>query len=157
MNIQIPETYKIEFLKNITLNMYYNNIPDDVIENTFKYKKGETAIVSTIKINVPNQVVTFLFEAGSIDEVDVFADIPMDAFKLLEIKITAWKKCDEGMKFADMTDKQLQQIVVDCNDAIASECNAASDYTNFYNAIKELEARGYKITGVRKLKFKKTK
>jgi hypothetical protein len=52
-----------------------------------------------------------------------------------------------------MGDEQLKEIAQSHNTGSSS----FKDHNNFFGATKELERRGYKISGVRKLKFRKPK
>lgn len=60
------------------------------------------------------------------------------------------------MKFADMTDKELIDIVVGLHDSIyVTECYGTKDMINYMNAGAELERRGIAMEENKSLTFSK--
>ena len=60
-------------------------------------------------------------------------------------------------KYAELTDYELQILAHGANAAIQSECLGGTDHATLMGTCKELERRGYKVSGTEELHFEPPK
>jgi len=86
MQIEEGKTYQVKFLQEIEVDRRANDDPDTIMD-THTYQEGSTETAEIVDIYEEENIVSLYWTATTSDEIDTFAIVPLDSFKVIAKKI----------------------------------------------------------------------